>query len=126
MSRLRVLLCLVLVVAGAAGVSAKPYPFVLVVPPEMKRYFTTILPPREVPYEVKKNHWSGTGTFRVSIDSTGRVMSVGIVKSTGYRGLDETLATAVLTWRARPGKKREIDFPLTVQPPPRGMPGPGL
>ena len=116
----------VLLLAVMQNVSARPYPFVLVVPPEMQKYFVRVSPPREVPYEVKRNGWSGTGTFRVNVDAAGRVTRVAVVKSTGYRVLDEALVNGVRTWRARPGKAREIDFPLTVLPPPRGMPPPGL
>jgi TonB family protein len=108
------------------GASARPYPFVVIAPPEMQKYFKGITPPREVPYEVKRNGWSGTGTFRVKVDASGRVTHVAVVKTTGHRVLDEALISGVRGWRARPGKPREIDFPLTVLPPPRGMPSPGL
>lgn len=100
----------VLFLAVMQGASARPYPFVVVVPQEMQKYFTRISPPREVPYQVKRNGWSGTGTCRVNVDARGRVTRAAVVKTTGYRVLDEALIAGIRTWRARPGKQREIDF----------------
>ena len=111
---------------GVSALEARPYPFILIVPPEMQKYFVSFSPVPEVPYELRRNHWSGRGVFRVFIDADGTVTGATVVQSTGYRVVDESFTAAIRKWRARPGKKREIDFPLAFQAPPRGMPSPGL
>ena len=78
----------------------------------------------EYPYEAKRDHWSGSGIFRAFVTPTGKVERVTVVKSTGYRVMDDSTVTAARRWRAQPGRSREVDFSMTfLAPPRRGMPG---
>jgi len=119
-------LYMVMAFALSEDASARPYPFVMVVPPELQTYFLSVSPPREVPYELRRKNWSGRGVFRANMDANGKVTAATVIKTTGYPLADEALLGAIRKWRGKPGRKREIDFPLSVVAPPRGMPAPGL
>lgn len=55
----------------------------------------------------------GEGVFRVSLDlHSGTVTRVSVVKSTGFRELDESAITALSKWRWKPGRWKEIDLPV--------------
>lgn len=86
--------------------------------PEMGRYFERIRVP-EYPYEARKNRVSGRGTYRAYIEPSGKVTRVVVIKSAGLGVLDDAVVRAALDWRARPGKKLEVDFPMAFVAPPR-------
>jgi TonB family protein len=44
--------------------------------------------------------------------NTGLVTKVDLLKSTGYRNLDDSAAQALRYWRWKPGKWKEIDMPV--------------
>lgn len=82
------------------------------------------MPVPEYPYEGREYHWSGSGIFRAFVTPDGKVTDVTVVKSTGFRVMDNSVVRASRHWRAKPGRKREVDFSMTfVAPPRRGMPG---
>lgn len=89
----------------------------------MKVFVGRIATP-EYPHEGRRDHWSGSGIYRAFVSPTGKVTNVTVVKSAGYRVMDESVLYAVRRWRAKPGRNREVDFSMTfVAPPRRGMPG---
>jgi TonB family protein len=48
-------------------------------------------------------HKKGSGWFRLAIDlATGRVTEVKVLQSTGAKILDDSVAAALLQWRAKP------------------------
>jgi TonB family protein len=86
--------------------------------PDLGRYFTRIWVP-EYPYVAKKSRASGRGTYRAYIEPSGKVSRVIVIKSAGLREFDDAVVHAALGWRARPGKKLEVDFPMAFLPPSR-------
>ncbi|HSH38184.1 MAG TPA: energy transducer TonB [Chthoniobacterales bacterium] len=90
--------------------------------PDIGKVFSRLLLP-EFPYEARRNSWSGRGTFRAHVSAEGKVTRVEVVKSTGHGALDDAVLRAVRHWRAHPGRKMEVDFPMAFIAPPRPRPG---
>ena len=68
------------------------------------------------PVEDRRYHHQGRGIVRMTIDlSTGRVVKVVMVKSTGYRSLGDCAIAAFKTWTWRPGRWKEIEFPVRFE-----------
>ena len=69
----------------------------------------------------------GRGEFRLQLDlKTGGVSKVTVTKSTGFPLLDKCAVMALRQWRWKPGRWREIYFPVTFivqRPPVRLEPG---
>lgn len=85
--------------------------------PDLAKYFDSVWLP-EYPYEARAKSWSGRGTFRAYVEANGKVSRVVVIKSTGYKAVDEAVVTAARRWRAKPGRKLEIDFPIAIIAPP--------
>jgi TonB family protein len=66
------------------------------------------------PEVAKRWHVQGAGLYRITVDpSTGRVVNVAIVKSTGFGVLDASAMRALRAWRWRPGTKlRQVNIPI--------------
>jgi TonB family protein len=94
-----------------------PQPKVFTGPDIGKVFWLLRLP--EFPYEARRNSWSGRGTFRAHVAANGRVTRVEVIKSTGHRALDDVVVVAARSWRAHPGRKMEVDFPMAFIAPPR-------
>ena len=63
------------------------------------------------PYRNRQLHHEGKGWFQLTLDlRTGYVSKVAVVKSTGFKALDESAVAAFLQWRWKPGKWKEIDI----------------
>ena len=78
-------------------------------PPWIADRVTALAP--EYPLEERRAVHEGTGFFRLTIDArTGSVISVDLVKSTGFRKLDACAVAALRQWRWKPGKWREISL----------------
>lgn len=86
--------------------------------PDIGRYFVRIWVP-EYPWTALRNRVAGRGAYRAFVEPDGKVTKVTVIKSAGLRELDDAVIHAALGWRAKPGKKREIDFPIAFVPPPR-------
>ena len=66
------------------------------------------------PYEVRAKGQGGSGFFRIILDlSSGNVVKVTTIKSTGSPVLDNAAISAFRQWRFKPGKWKEIDLPIT-------------
>jgi TonB family protein len=95
---------------------------VLATPAIAKRYTDAELramfvfrPTPYYPIELRERRITGSGIFRLYIDEQGKVTSIGILKSTGRRGLDAEALKTFVRWRAKPGPRREVDQPVTFQ-----------
>jgi TonB family protein len=72
---------------------------------------------RQFPYdrEARMQRMSGTGVFQLRIDQkTGKVTAVAVVKSTGWKHLDQAAAATLIGWRARiPASQSTVTIPVT-------------
>ena len=110
--------CAAMIALVAATVAhGRPQPRIFT-GPELTQIFHKIVLP-EYPYEARQNSWSGRGTFRAHIAADGKVTRVEVVKSTGHRAMDDVVVIAARRWRAKPGRKMEVDFPMAFIAPPQ-------
>jgi TonB family protein len=65
------------------------------------------------PYEARRARATAPGIFRMYIEPDGGVRAVGVMKSTGNKVLDLAAAGGLYRWKAHPGKRREVDMPVT-------------
>lgn len=84
-------------------------------------------PPAYPPAEEKLRH-GGRVHLQVSVDETGGVADVRVLKSTGYAALDEAALQAVKGWEFTPAKDADgknvagvVSFALTFTPPGREL-----
>jgi len=72
---------------------------------------------RQFPYdsEARMQRMSGTGMFQLRIDQkTGKVTAVAVLKSTGWKHLDQAAAATLVAWRARvPVSQITVTVPVT-------------
>jgi len=72
---------------------------------------------RQFPYdrEARMQRMAGTGVFRLRIDQkTGNVSEVAVMKSTGWKHLDQAAAAILVGWRARaPASRSTVTVPVT-------------
>jgi TonB family protein len=67
----------------------------------------------EYPPGVVLHMAEGRGVFRLTINPrSGEVDEVKIVKSCGYRTLNELAAKALLQWRFQPGTRGPVEVPV--------------
>lgn len=93
--------------ANAAAVETK-----VVTPQELMALFPVKAMPL-YPYEARRARATGTGIYRMYIEPDGSVRAVGVMKSTGNKELDLAAAGGLYRWKALPGKRREVDMPVT-------------
>ena|SRR5947209_5545432 len=81
----------------------------------------------EYPYWDRAQRHQGVGWFQLTLDlKTGAVTNVSIIKSTGFRSLDNCAIRAFRSWRWKNGKWKLVEMPVTFElgnpsaPPPRG------
>lgn len=84
----------------------------VVTPPELWALFPTKALPI-YPYEARRSRTTGSGLYRMYINADGTVRAVGVMKSTGSEILDLAAAGGLYRWRAKPGRRREVDMPVT-------------
>lgn len=65
------------------------------------------------PAQYRLRHMTGSGLYRMHVDQQGRVTAITILKSTGHRELDALVMKALIQWRGSPGRKWELDMPIT-------------
>ena len=67
----------------------------------------------EYPIAIVIHGAKGRGIFRLTINpKSGLVDELKIVKSTGYKDLNELAAKALLQWQFQPGTRSPIDVPV--------------
>ncbi len=67
----------------------------------------------EYPWRARATYRHGTGIYRIYINPEGKVRTVGVVRSTGHSDLDLAAAAGLYHCRAKPGRRREVDMPVT-------------
>ena len=71
------------------------------------------------PYEARRARITGSGLFRMYINPDGSVRTVAVMKSTGSKILDLAAAGGLYHCHAKPGRRREVDMPVTFTMRPR-------
>ena len=104
-----------------APFAAPPRPPVIT-GPELLQVFIHPRPP-DYPYEARVNGWSGKGVYRAFVTPEGKVSRVVILHSAGHSVFDDMVIRAAMYWRAKPGRPKEVDFPIIFLERPRGIPG---
>ena len=118
--RARLLLTITLIRSALATKTFAPPPTAAVISgPELLKVFIYPRAP-EYPFEARRNRWSGRGVYRAFVTPEGKVSRVIILHSTGHPVLDDMVIRATLQWRAKPGRPKEVDFPIIFIAPPRG------
>jgi len=92
---------------------------------EAEAYALAIYAPRPAyPYAARDKRLTGSGIVLVNVDSsTGTVVSAQMLKSTGYKALDDSALEAFRQWRFKPGTVRKVRIPINFVM--RGSPGYG-
>lgn len=67
----------------------------------------------ESPWRARATYRHGTGVFRMYVNPDGKVRTVGVVRSTGHSDLDLVAATGLYHCLLKPGRRREVDMPVT-------------
>jgi TonB family protein len=101
----------------AAAISPSPSPSPsaarLVTASEAKALAMTA-PRPNYPYELRARKITGSGVAKLVVDpSTGSVVDVTMVQSTGSPILDNSTVSAFHRWRFKPGTVREVRMPIT-------------
>jgi TonB family protein len=93
-----------------------PAQFPPLLPPDAEEKLILEKPTPEYPIDARRNRMEGTGVFKLLINQkTGAVSSVRILKSTGYRILDEAAVRGLKNWRFRPPTGQGALVPVTFQ-----------
>jgi len=83
---------------------------------EANRKYTTYAPLLHYPASALARRAQGSGIYLLSLRSDGTVERVDIVKSTGYRELDDLCVATYKQWRFRQSyvaKVRKVKMPVT-------------
>lgn len=76
-------------------------------------------PPPKYPNESRRRHEEGVVLISAAIDSSGRVKSLDISKSSGFSLLDESAISAVRNWKFKPARFAGIAIDSSVEIPVR-------
>jgi TonB family protein len=85
---------------------------------EANRKFTTYAPLIHYPPSARAHHLRGSGIYLLHVRSDGTVERVDIVKSTGYRELDDVSVATYKQWRFRKefaAKAHKVKMPVTFR-----------
>jgi len=98
----------------AKGVRHRSSDYARKQPPWVLNALKTVAP--EYPYAERMRRHTGSGLFRILVDlKTGSVVKVTMIKSTGFRALDNSAVDSFRRWRWKPGTWKEIDLPITFR-----------
>jgi TonB family protein len=98
----KVLILVVCLASAVGGVKSAEFPFKQEPSGDLGTYFVK-RPLPIYPQVAYTWHKQGSGWFRLNIDSaTGKVTSIKVLKSTGVKILDDSIAVAFMQWRAKP------------------------
>jgi TonB family protein len=76
----------------------------------------------DYPYDARKARLEGTGLFRLHINvTTGKVIKVTVLKSTGAAILDRSVLSALRRWQFKPRTWKEVDTSVTFSISPRRL-----
>jgi TonB family protein len=93
-----------------------PTQFPPLLPPHAMEKLVVGKPTPDYPIDARRNRLEGTGLFKLFInEKTGTVSSVRILKSTGYKILDEAAIRGLKNWRFRPETVYRIVVPIRFQ-----------
>jgi protein TonB len=87
-------------ISAVAQVDAPPPP--VDIAPRIDITYKNAHPPL-YPMEAVRKHHQGMVVLDVTIDSSGRVLTVGVERSSGYLELDQAARDAAAGWRYAPG-----------------------
>ncbi len=65
------------------------------------------------PYEARRAHRTGSGTFLLTFDASGAVNDVAVTRSTGSAVLDQVSTSTFRRWRCQPGACDKVSVPVT-------------
>ena len=65
-------------------------------------------PSPRYPIDARRGHQEGTVRLRVVISPEGRVLEIGVARSSGYDSLDKAALDTVRKWRFLPGKQAGV------------------
>jgi TonB family protein len=101
----RTLLIFAVALIGFAGALESGEPQFKQYPADLSQFssYFVSMPMPNYPDTAAAWHKKGSGWFRLAIDpATGVVTEVKVLKSTGVKILDDSIAVAFLRWRAKP------------------------
>jgi|SRR6478752_579986 len=95
----------------AAGVYHKASDYAGSKPPWIQDIRSSLAP--DYPVDDRVLRHEGVGLYHLKLDlTTGRVTTVTIITSTGFKGLDVSAVRALRQWRWKAGRWQEIDMPV--------------
>jgi len=105
----------ILLAASSFFVLTEPSLHAQAIDPAIYRYAVKVVP-LEYPLEARKQHLEGHGMLLGEIDfETGRVTSVHMEKSTGYKVLDDAALRACRQWIFKPHFSRKFKVPVNYE-----------
>ena len=92
-------------------------PFVVLSDEQMAKA-TISTPKPDYPIDARRRHITGKGVFQLTIsESTGDVLSVDVVSSTGYPILDSSAVKTMKRWKFRPHMVTRAKVPIEFSMP---------
>ncbi len=71
--------------------------------------------PRSYPLEARSKGWEGTVKLEASLNKKGRIESIKLLQSSGYKILDDTAIRMVKKWRYKPVVKDGVPIDWTLR-----------
>ena len=71
-------------------------------------------PKPNYPHLARKRGQEGIVQVQCEIDANGKILKIGILKSSGFKLLDEEALKTVTKWKFKPAKKNEIAVPGSI------------
>ncbi len=71
--------------------------------------------PRSYPLEARNKGWEGTVKLEASLNKKGRIESIKLLQSSGYKILDDTAIRMVKKWRYKPVVKDGVPMDWTLR-----------
>lgn len=74
-------------------------------------------PSPQYPYLARKNQWEGVTVLEIAVRADGSIGEITVVRSSGYRVLDQAAVKTVKGWRYRPAFKngKPVTWPVRVR-----------
>lgn len=81
--------------------------------PGSGRAMALAAPLPEYPYEARRQRLTGSGAATLTLDLSGNVVDVTMVRSTGSQILDNAALRGFQRWRFKPGTGSRVQVPIT-------------